>query len=98
MMNFMLSILRVKIELQNPNDNAEFLVGPVGVLIDVPFDAGCFKVLATLTGLITEAADIMSPAWCVTKCLQSDDKKTFARRYKDIPFTLIKNHHIIFLQ
>lgn len=68
----------MKIDLKNTSDDAHFFVGPVEVLIDVPFDAGCYKVLSSLTGKISETTDIVTPAWCITKCLQSSETKRFA--------------------
>lgn len=73
-----IDIFRVKIDLKSHENLAQFLVGPVEVLIDVPFDAGCYKVLSNLTGHIANNTDIVTPAWCVTKCLQTNDTKRFA--------------------
>lgn len=47
--------------------------------MDVPFDAGCYEILSPLPGSkIPDTVEVVTPAWCVTKCLESTPSKRFA--------------------
>ena len=51
-------------------------LGPLELVLDVPFDAGCFKLLAPLDE--SPISESITPASCITKCLTSDSEKRFA--------------------
>ena len=65
--------LKVKIEYTPDKDNKEMQVGPAEVVIDMPYDFGCFEFKDEIpTSPITDIPDVVTPAWCITKCLQLD--------------------------
>ncbi len=60
-------------------------MSPVELLIDVPFDVGCFKdidstVAGDLSPVSGTPANGMTPAWCLKECVQGS--KRFACEFK----------------
>ena len=71
--------LKVKIEYTPEKDSKKMQVGPAEVVFDTPYDFGCFEFKTEIPPAdITETTDVMSPAWCITKCLQLDPANVFA--------------------
>ena len=62
------------------NDWSPIALGPVELLLDVPFYVGCFKEVDSLVGgtLIEEGNEIMTPTLCLTKCITTDGTKRYA--------------------
>ena len=62
------------------NDFNSFILGPVELVLDVPFYVGCFQEVQPFSGgtTITGAIDDMTPAVCILKCLGSDTTKRYA--------------------
>ena len=57
------------------------------MIVDVPYDMGCFEELSDLSALgitVTEDTDQMSPAWCITKCISEDPNKRYACNFLKI--------------
>ena len=64
----------------------EYRLGPVEVVIDVPFYVGCFLELSdpSSKGLsITDVPDSNTPAWCITQCATNDPSKRYACKLLD---------------
>ena len=64
----------------------EYRLGPVEVVIDVPFYVGCFIELSdpSSKGLsITDVPDSNTPAWCITQCATNDPSKRYACKLLD---------------
>ena len=61
--------------------SGEHMMGPVEVVIDVPFYVGCFIELSDPSSKgvsITEDTENVTPAWCVMKCGTADPLKRYA--------------------
>ena len=53
-------------------------MGPLELVIDVPFDAGCYEILSPLAETPIAAGEVVTPSWCITECLKSSPAKRFA--------------------
>ncbi len=53
----------------------EYYLSPIELLIDVPFDVGCFKEIESIAGGLTGVSGTppngINPAWCLTNCVQA---------------------------
>ncbi len=61
--------------------DGRYYLSPIELLIDVPFDAGCFQELEDISNIgheIDTPVETLTPTWCNTKCLQVDGKKRYA--------------------
>lgn len=69
---------KVKMEFISAKDSTKMFMGPMEVVIDIPFHAGCYEILTDLseTPIIN---DLNHPSWCITECLKADVTKRFAR-------------------
>ena len=70
----------IKNLITQSNDFNSFILGPLELLLDVPFYVGCFQEVQPLSGgtAITDANDNMTPAVCISKCFGSDATKRYA--------------------
>lgn len=69
---------RVAAKLKSTTDGTKMNFGPMEVIFDVPFDAGCYDIVSPLDGTKIEAGEIVTPAWCIFKCLESNPSYRFA--------------------
>ncbi len=62
-------------------DASQYILAPVELVIDVPHEVGCFEELSDISSLgevVSEIPNIMSPIWCIKRCLSTDLKYRFA--------------------
>ena len=74
-------ISRITQKFDNLTNPGDFRIGPVELVIDVPFYVGCFEELGDITNLglaIENNDDSNSPTTCLTKCIESDSTKRYA--------------------
>ena len=64
----------------------EHRLGPVEVVIDVPFYVGCFIELVDPSSKgfsITDDSGSNTPIWCITQCATNDPLKRYACKLHD---------------
>lgn len=72
--------MKVKMEFVSAKDSTQMFMGPMEVVIDIPFHAGCYELLEDLAETPI-ASETNHPSWCITECLKSDGTKRFAGNY-----------------
>ena len=80
------------------SSSLELYVGPFEVVFDIPYDAGCYEILTSLTETPIIGGDTVTPAWCITECLKMDPAKRFACKfgYTVVPRTYATPSYAIF--
>ena len=81
---FIIIFSRISQKLEVLVDDADHRLGPVELVIDVPFYIGCFNEVNDVTGKgtsITMDAESNSPVICLAKCVSSDPLTRFACKY-----------------
>ena len=57
-------------------------LGPLELLIDVPFYVGCFDEITNPNGVqITETPELVTPTWCIAKCITADSTKRYSSKF-----------------
>ncbi len=76
------NISRVYEKLTSKSTDGKYFLSPIDLLIDVPFEVGCFKQKDGIDSLGTIVTDSptngMTPAWCLTKCLELNPQQRIA--------------------
>ena len=75
--------------INDPSDNSHsdplhLMLGPFEYVVDMPYYAGCYSTLSDLSSAakINEDPEVLTPAWCITKCLETGATKRFAMTTK----------------
>ena len=71
------------------SSSLELYVGPFEVVFDIPYDAGCYEILTSLTETPIIGGDTVTPAWCITECLKMDPAKRFACKFDYITLKFV---------
>jgi hypothetical protein len=71
----------VNIKFISEENGTRLYIGPAEVLLDLPYVVGCYELLDDISSegqTISEDPAVMTPVWCITKCLNRDSTKRFA--------------------
>ena len=70
--------------MENIKTDGKHHLSPTELVLDVPHDVGCFEELSdisSISDIFTDESDLMSPAWCISKCLSQSKNKRYACKF-----------------